>query len=123
MRIVLALILARLVGCDESSSQVEQHATALTGGNPEKGKTAIEINGCASCHTIPGIHGADALVGPPLKGVAQRTYLAGRLQNTPENLVRWIENPPAIDPKTGMPNLHLNDSDSRDIASYLYTLR
>src|SRR5690349_6975830 len=120
MRSFFLLILLLAVGCDESNSQLEQHASALTGGNPHHGRLAIELYGCASCHTIPGIPGADAMVGPPLNGVAQRTYLAGILPNTPENLVRWIENPPAVDPRTGMPNLHLNETDARDIASYLY---
>jgi hypothetical protein len=37
-------------------------------------------------------------------------------------MVRWLENPPAVDPPTAMPNLQLNRHDARDIAAYLYTL-
>jgi cytochrome c1 len=79
--------------------------------------------GCASCHTIPGIAGADALVGPPLDRIASRTYVAGVLVNTPENLVRWIQDPPGVDPLTAMPNLRVNEADARDIATFLSTLR
>ena len=79
--------------------------------------------GCGSCHTIPGIEGADALVGPPLDRISSRTYVAGVLVNTPENLVRWVKNPPKVDPLTAMPNLHVTDPDARDIASFLATLR
>jgi cytochrome c len=121
--LVVILVLLCLTGCGEPREENYKHAAALTGGDPGKGKTAINMYGCASCHTIPGIHGADSLVGPPLTSIAQRTYLAGVIQNNPENLVRWLRNPPKIDSRTAMPNMHLSDADARDIASYLYTLR
>jgi cytochrome c1 len=53
----------------------------------------------------------------------RQTYIAGQLPNTPDNLVKWIEDPPAIEPKTAMPKLGLSEAQARDIASYLYTLR
>jgi hypothetical protein len=37
--------------------------------------------------------------------------------------VKWIQDPPAVDDKTAMPKLGVKESDARDIASYLYTLR
>src|SRR5262245_26038287 len=49
--------------------------------------------GCGSCHTIPGIQGAHALVGPSLAQVASRMYIAGVLPNTPTNILRWLQNP------------------------------
>ena len=45
------------------------------------------------------------------------------LPNTPQNLIRWIQNPPAVDPLTAMPNVGVTQADARDIAAYLYTLR
>ena len=115
-------LLLTAAGCDNDT--IRSDATTLTGGgDPGKGALAIRDHGCASCHTIPGIKGADSLVGPPLTRISQRTYLAGILQNTPENLVKWIRNPPAVDPQTAMPNMHLSEADARNIASYLYTLR
>ena len=60
------------------------------GGDPERGKAAIHRYGCGACHTIPGIAGHGANVGPPLSELAARVYLAGVLPNTPENLVRWL---------------------------------
>jgi cytochrome c1 len=50
-------------------------------------------------------------------------YIAGRLQNTPENLARWIKDPKGVDDKTAMPNLGLDDQDARDIAAFLYDQR
>lgn len=120
-RSVFCLVLiALLTGCD---SQAKKEARAVTGGDPDRGEAAITQYGCSSCHTIPGIRGANALVGPPLNQMAMRTYIGGVLQNTPRNMVTWIKNPPGVDPKTAMPNLHVTESDARDIASYLYTLQ
>jgi cytochrome c1 len=61
-------------------------------------------------------------VGPPLSGLGARAYLAGRLENRPENLVRWIINPRSVDPQTVMPNVGVTPHDGRDIAAFLYTL-
>jgi cytochrome c1 len=55
--------------------------------------------------------------------MAARTYIAGVVSNTPDNMIRWIQNPPGIDEKTAMPNLGVTEQDARDIASYLYTLK
>jgi cytochrome c len=66
---------------------------------------------------------ADAMVGPPLTSIARRMYLAGHIQNTPENMMKWIRNPHAYDEKTAMPEMGVTDRDSRDIVAYLYTLR
>jgi cytochrome c len=110
-----------LAGC--SREETYRSASAKTGGDPYLGKSAIEYYGCASCHTVPGVPGADAMVGPSLAQVAQRAYLGGVLENTPTNLIRWLKNPPGIDAKTAMPDLHVTDLDAKNIASYLYTLR
>lgn len=117
----LACAMLFLVACDQK--QLEQSARAATGGEPARGKAAIARYGCVTCHTIPGIKGADALVGPSLEHVASRSYVAGVLPNTPPNVVRWIQNPPGVDRLTAMPNLGVTDTDARDIASYLYTLK
>ncbi len=104
-------------------SQAEQTAEASTGGSARRGAAAIARYGCGSCHIIPGISGASGLVGTPLSGVGNRTYIAGVLQNSGPNMVRWIENPPAVDEHTVMPNLHVTHQDAIDIAGYLYTLK
>ena len=45
------------------------------------------------------------------------------LPNNPDNMMRWIIDPPGIDDKTAMPNLHVGAAEARDIAAYLYTLQ
>jgi cytochrome c2 len=118
--VALVAILVPLAACDRNA---EQEAIRLTGGRPARGRELIRHYGCVSCHTIPGIRGADALVGPPLAGIASRAYIAGVLPNTPETMMLWIRNPQAVDSLTAMPNTGVTAGDARDIAAYLYTLR
>lgn len=92
-------------------------------GNAQHGKQLISSYGCGACHTVPGVHAARGMVGPPLYFFSQRTMIAGQLPNTPENLVRWIQHPKQIEPKTAMPELGLSTDEAYDIAAYLYTLR
>ena len=84
------------------------------------GRRLIASYGCGLCHTIPGIPGADSMAGPPLNCFYERTYVAGRLANTWDNLMKWIEDPQAIDPNTAMPNLGVSKEEAQDIAAYLY---
>jgi cytochrome c len=110
-----ALILA---ACS-SSSETQR----VTGGDPTRGRGAMLGYGCETCHTIPGITTTHATVGPPLDHFAQRRFIAGELENEPDNLVNWIMNPQAIEPGNAMPNLNVRDEAARDIAAYLYTLQ
>lgn len=114
------LTLATLAACAEGEEAVDMWALAL--GDADLGRDKIEIYGCPACHTIPGIAAANALVGPPLTGWSQRTYIAGQLPNEPDNLVAWLMDPPAIDEDTAMPDMGITEADARDIAAYLYTL-
>lgn len=118
--IALGGLLLTLAACTHG----EADARALTnGGDAARGQELIRSYGCGSCHTIPRVPGAESSVGPSLAGEAARAYIAGVTPNTPENMIRWIMNPPSIDDKTAMPNLHVNATDARDIAAYIYTLQ
>jgi cytochrome c2 len=88
-----------------------------------RGKRAINQYLCVTCHRIPGIVGPNAPVGPPLEGIGTRAFIAGALPNTPENMVRWLRDPPRYDPRTAMPDLGVSERDARDIAAYLATLK
>jgi cytochrome c oxidase assembly factor CtaG/cytochrome c2 len=122
-RSMLLLFAAALWISACGSRKIEQEAAAMTGGDVHRGTNAIAKYGCGSCHTIPGIDNAAATVGPPLTRIAVRHYLGGHLVNTPDNMMKWIEHPQAVDPKNAMPELGVTQQDARDIAAYLYTLR
>lgn len=120
---VCAVACAALALSSCQQAELERKAEAMTGGNPQRGKVAISKYGCATCHTIPGVRGATALVGPNLDQVASRMYVAGVLPNTPDNMIRWVQHPRDVDPLTAMPNLGVSDQEARDIVGYLYTLK
>jgi cytochrome c1 len=124
VRVLLTLgALLCLAGCDVPNAEARREAAALTGGDPTYGPALMRKYGCQACHTIPGVDGANGLVGPPLAGIAARSYIGGVLPNTPANMMRWIQNPKGVDSLTAMPNTGVTDSDVRHIAAYLYTLK
>ena len=59
---------------------------------------------CTTCHTIAGI--SSGTIAPNLTHFGSRTSLAGAtFDNTPENLAKWIKDPPALKPGAKMPAL------------------
>ena len=101
----------------------EQRASVpAMAGDADNGRLLLRQYGCGGCHRIHGVAGAEGKVGPALDGLRTRVYLAGVIPNTPENLVRWIRAPQAIDPLTAMPDLRVTDAHARDMAAYLYRL-
>jgi cytochrome c len=114
----LAFLAAGCGRLQETSAPVE-----VPGGDPGRGQQAIVDYGCQSCHTIPGIRDADALVAPPLDSWAERSFIAGRIANNPDNLIQWIMDPQSIDPLTAMPNMGVSEQDARDISAYLFSLQ
>lgn len=117
MRVIAGLVLvAGLAGCGGENENL------VPGADPDRGKAAIADYGCGTCHTIPGVRSADGKVGPPLIDFAERAYIAGRLPNTPSNLIRWISSPQSVEPGTVMPDVGASTADVRNIASYLYSL-
>ena len=89
----------------------------------KRGKQAIHQYACLTCHEIPGMVGANAPVGPPLRGIGRRTMIAGGLPNDPQNLAAWLRDPKRFNPESAMPSLGLTERDARDVAAFLGTLR
>ena len=118
-----ALLCVLAAGCRGTNPEVALAYSVPVGGNPARGKAVIEQFDCGSCHTIPGVRGARGLVGPPLLWFSRRTFIAGELPNTPENLVRWVRSPEAVEAATAMPTVGLSEQQARDVAAYLLTLR
>ena len=95
----------------------------LTGtGSPERGRLALSQYACSACHIIPGITSSYPNVGPPLAGMAGRRLIAGRLANTPDNMVEWLRKPQIVKPGTAMPDMGVTEAHARDMATYLATL-
>jgi cytochrome c1 len=97
-----------------------QRAIALTGGDPDKAMASIARYGCAACHDIPGTQMPGGRAAQSLSGITDRIYLGGAVNNTPDNLIRWIVNPKQFDPKSAMPVTGIGDAEARNVAAYLY---
>ncbi|KRB67960.1 c-type cytochrome [Noviherbaspirillum sp. Root189] len=117
---VAPVCLLLLTACSETS---HQPVIVIAGADPARGREAIVRYGCVACHAIPGIGNPGSNVGPPLRQFARRAYVGGVVPNMPTDLVAWLIDPPAIDPRTAMPNMGVTQADARDIAAYLYTLQ
>jgi cytochrome c2 len=93
------------------------------GGDPDRGRYVLLQYGCITCHDIPGVVGAAIPVGPPLDGMALRSFIGGVMPNSAENMVRWLLAPQQFVPDGAMPNLGVTERDARDMAAYLESLR
>jgi cytochrome c len=115
--LVSGMLLLSACGGDQPPPELR-----VVGGDPERGERTYVQYGCGTCHTAPGVRGPRSKVGPPLDHFAQRSYIAGQLPNRPDNLVRFLQDPPALVPGTAMPAMGMNEQEARDIAAFLYTL-
>ncbi|MBW7969579.1 c-type cytochrome [Bradyrhizobium sp. BR 10289] len=92
-------------------------------GDARRGTDLVKQYQCGVCHDIPGIAGADGNVGPPLHRIGTRTYIAGYIHNSPDNMADWIEDPQRALPGNAMPRMGIPQKDARDIAAFLFTLK
>jgi cytochrome c1 len=121
--LLLSAAVTLCIGCDLTYPEWIVAANSSAGSETARGRALIQQFGCGSCHTIPGVQGARGLVGPPLLWFARRSFIAGELPNTPDNLVLFLRSPQTIHPRTAMPSVGLSELQARDVAAYLYTLR
>jgi cytochrome c oxidase subunit II len=84
---------------------------------------------CAICHTIRGVSGFSkqytyGFRGPDLTHFGSRATMAGSIMdNTPQNVARWIRNPDEIKPGANMPTLGLGGKEMNDLVAYLESLK
>lgn len=123
-RAVLILAVLAAFACKDKETEQYQNMTATGGGSVDRGRKLIEEKyGCTACHSIPEIKGPKGMVGPPLEHIASRQFIAGKVQNTPQNMMQWLQNPQSVDPQNAMPNLGITPADARDITAFLMSLK
>lgn len=77
---------------------------------------------CIACHTVRGTP-ARGTIGPDLTHVDdRRTIAAGVMENTPENMARWLRHPQEIKPANEMRIPDLSEAQIRALVAYLNTL-
>jgi len=81
-------------------NQGKVDSTLVRADSIEKaGQAAFMAGGCIGCHSMVGtpLAGVTATKGPNLTHVGSRTTIvAGMLDNTPENLTHWLNNPDSV---------------------------
>ena len=119
--LLLAIVVGMTADLIDERRDIRIHAAAITGGNPDRGQAMFIQYGCGSCHGLKHVRKATGTVGPPLDGIAVRAIVAGKLDNSPDNLERWIRDPQGVTHGTAMPDLNVGERDARDITAFLYT--
>jgi len=100
-----------------------QASTLPTTGEALQGEQLFMQFTCVNCHDINGTP-AQAHVGPDLTHLASRGQIgAGILDNTPDNLRRWLRNPQEVKPGVEMPNFQFTEAQVDALTAYLETLR
>jgi cytochrome c oxidase subunit 2 len=108
---------------DAWQQQQRQAAAAPGGGDAAQGALIFQQRTCVNCHAIAGTPAA-ARAGPDLSHLASRQTLgAGVLDNTPENLMKWLTDPQAVKPGNHMPSLRMAEAELRALVAYLETLQ
>jgi cytochrome c2 len=120
MAVSITVAIVAVIYWNVSTEREDAIAKALTGGDPGQAPSLIRRYGCGGCHTISAIAGADGKVAAPLDQLRKRVYIGGVLQNTPDNLVRWIVSPREFSPRTAMPETGITEAEARHVAAFLY---
>jgi cytochrome c oxidase subunit II len=108
---------------DQFNAWAAQQRQAVTPSGA-RGEQVFVQNTCVSCHTIRGLSTAGS-AGPDLTHVGGRATLGtGVIDNTPENLQRWIRDVQHIKPGVLMPAFaNLSQADLDALVAYLESLK
>lgn len=106
-------------GADEDAALIAQ------------GRKLFQEKTCASCHAIRGHMPGGSPAYPDLTHVGSRTTIAaGLLENSPEQMQRWIHNPGLVKPGNKMwvdgylkNNIKLTSEDEVALVAYLQSLK
>jgi cytochrome c len=124
--LVLAGLALLVSACTSSAAPAAKRGAGDPSPAAAEGKTLFVSRGCIACHRAPGVPEAQGTIGPNLRGVGDpnaHPKIADAVQNTHDNLVRWLVNPPAVKPGTAMPSLGLSQDEAGKIAAFLETLK
>ena len=107
-----------------AAKQPAEVATEVSAQSPQvqEGSQLFISKGCVNCHAVQGVNTYNR-VGPDLSHIGSRTSIAaGMLENTPENMIRWLRYTDTVKPGVAMPNLGLTQEEAEALTAYLETL-
>jgi mono/diheme cytochrome c family protein len=103
--VIAALLAAALPACAQSRPSSPDALVT-------RGQAVFKNQGCYGCHTVEKF---GTPIGPDLSTVG-RKY-------PPDYLARWLKDPALQRPNAHMPALELTETEIRDLAAYLGSLR
>ena len=84
------------------------------------GQQLFLTKACVGCHSLNAAAPPAGLIGPNLANIGARTHIAaGMLENTDENLARWIRDPQGFKEGSKMLNLGLTEAETEALVAYL----
>jgi cytochrome c len=125
---IAGVILLAVTGCQSApaASSAPASAPVELSADAQAGKQLFVSKGCVACHRAPNVPEAQGSIGPNLRGVGNASShpkIAGVIDNNPENMKRWLMNPPTFKPGTAMPSLGLSDDEAARLTAFLETLK
>ena len=134
--LVVAVLVLGVLSSAAGLAQPVRSDVATTQVDPQvlQGAMVIQQRGCGTCHTIPGIPGANGQLAPNLgphddvPPIASRspiaTYPRGAVpNNSQDDLVAWIVDPASLKQGTAQPDLGLSPDEAAAAAAYLYAIQ
>lgn len=121
---LMALRVVALPPEDYERWLAERRRPAPTVAQPDlrRGEEVFFRASCHVCHAIQD-NRADGRIGPDLTHLGSRLTLgAGAIENTREDLMRWIDDPQAVKPGSLMPRTPLRPEDREALVDYLQSL-
>jgi cytochrome c oxidase subunit 2 len=106
-------------------SSQQEPAPQPTEGSEAAAGLDVFLNRCTQCHTVDpfNVVALDEFSGPDLTHFMSRDTIAGGyLEYSPENLTRWLANPPEVKPGSYMPDLGLTQEEIDSLIAFLETL-
>lgn len=110
-------------GFDGWARQQRAAARGPSGGLVGQGAGLFNQYPCGSCHYVAGTD-ANGRAAPDLTHFgSRRDIAAGVMENTPENLATYLNNPQAVKPGSLMPSFRLSPQEVRALTAYLESLK
>ncbi len=101
----------------------KQPAATPTGAEAVAGGDLMPTIACGGCHTVRGTT-MRGTFGPDLTHFGSRSGIgANTLVNTPEDLLKWLQDPQAVKPGCKMPQIALPLRQQQELVAYLEELR
>ena len=87
------------------------------------GRSAFLGQSCVNCHRVRGTSARGSYAPDLTHLMSRKTLASGMVENSPDNLRRWLGDPRQIKPGCLMPAFGLGESERDEIVRYLLTLR